>query len=103
MKFYQNDFPEQAGMVSGGCLFMSLLDITAKEFNLELTREKVISIYELCNERGFIGKSSDKNLDGAFVWDHKAVLEMSSIAMGYKDAKWEYSARIYTDLLESQG
>ena len=102
-KLYQNDFPNLEGVVPQGCLFMDLLDIVAEEFNHALTREKVNDIYNLCNERGILGTSESKELDGAFVWDHTAVLNIASLVLGYKNSKWEYCARIYTEAERARG
>lgn len=99
---YQNDFTNLEGVVDGGCLYMSLLDIVSEEFKHELTRAKVCDIYRLCNDRGILGTWKDKNSDGAYVWDHKGVLEIASVVMGYKDAQWEYTARVYIDRLSSK-
>jgi hypothetical protein len=102
-KFYQNDFPELERVVPEGCLFMSLIDIVAEEFNHQLTREKIHDIYHLCNERGIIGTWENKYDLGAYVWDHATLLNMASVVLGYKDAQWEYCARIYTELEKANG
>lgn len=99
MKLKQNDFTEQEGMVSGGCLCMSLIDIVAEEFNHIMSKDEIINIYNLCNERGILGTQESKQQNGAYAWDHKAVLDMTSVVLGYKNASWEYCARVYIDRL----
>lgn len=102
-KLYQNDLSELEGVSPQGCLFMSLCDIVAEEFNHVITREKYHDIYNLCNERGIIGTEEEKKADGAFVWDHTGVLNIASIVLGYKNAYWEYCARVYTDKEKLRG
>ena len=102
-KLYQNDLPELEGVAPEGCLYMSLTDIVAEEFNHEITREKHHDIYNLCNERGIIGTWENKHDLGAYVWDHTALLNMASVVLGYPDARWEYCARIYTEVEKLRG
>ncbi|MGB3465642.1 MAG: hypothetical protein WBA74_10240 [Cyclobacteriaceae bacterium] len=100
--YYQNDFPELPGVYNNGCLYKSLLNIISEEFKYTYSKKEIREIYKKCNDLGYLGTSEGKNNNGAFVWDHVGVLNTASFHIGYR-VKWQYVARVYTQLMESKG
>ena len=100
--FYQNDFEDLPGVKSGGCLYMSLMDIVREDCKYDFKKDDICEIYNECNKRGFLGVWNDRDADGAYCWNHLGILNTACEIIEH-DIRWEYTAKIYTKLMEEQG
>lgn len=103
MNIYQNDMTNLPKVPSDGCLFMSLFDCVAEANDVEPSKQEIENIYNIANERGFIGLESDKYSSGAYVWDHEAILNTTHGIFSIDRREWTYLAAIYSPFEHNRG